>query len=242
MKFFDGIPKSLVKVAFPIMLSANVAYSQFNENDSSIHYLKNYEKTFIANDFDASLGGIVYASKNEGLKNLTEKAKYDSKESAWAFLPEYSFWINTLAKVGEASGKNDVGLVEYIFDNFKEIEFWHTHTDEEYDSWFTKEEIDSFGPSLYFIPTTQDVTVCIQNTSNFPDNDLLMGTVSSKGCLEMKSPKMDFSLTNPYAIKAFNDFCRSEFISIRENFRGTPSDSLEIRASEYSRNIKLKYL
>ena len=217
----------------------------FQEEHFSSGYYHNIYKVipvqpYIAKDFNGHIGAIIFASKEKGLKALVEKAKTDSVETSYMLLPEYDLWINLVVSVKEAKIKRDTTLIEYVLDTVKQADFKHTHTDAEYLSWYSTDTINMFGPSLFFIPSLQDVKSYIQIANNYPEHRLTEEMVSSKGSLSMFMRSPEFSCTNRYAVKAFNDYCKYEFIFIRDHFKGTPIDSLEMKANSYNGDIKLK--
>lgn len=199
--------------------------------------------TFESYTFQSGLGAVVRSSHEKGMRALINKAKIDPSETSWIFLPEFELWINTAEKVLEASVIQNVKLMEFALDHTKTVEFWHTHVDAEYNNgYYTQEQMSYFGPSLYFIPTSQDVCSLMWNANFNPNNIISSFIASSQGILQMRADTLEWNLNNPYLQQAYNEYCHSEFNWIRELFRGSISTEHAALAESYHGALTLTFI
>ncbi len=215
--------------------------------DSRKQFIKSLYSTqqpiFESEDFNSGSGSIIRADHVTGMTALVNRAGTDDAESAWLFLPQYQLWINTTTNVSEARSFHNKKILEFVFDHTKNIESWHTHVDAEYnDGFYTAEQMRDFGPSLYFIPTQEDVCALMQNTIQNPSHTYTSSIASSRGALQMFCAPMEFDFSHPYVQKFFYDFCKDEFYFIRDHFRGTSETEFAGLAATYKRTIKLTFI
>ncbi|MBS3142344.1 hypothetical protein J4464_03065 [Candidatus Woesearchaeota archaeon] len=192
-------------------------------------------------DFSQGHGSLVQASRIEGLIALAQMARTDAHESSWLYFPGCDAWINATEQVGDATATLDTQLLAHGLSVSQRLVVAHTHTDAEYNSYYSRREISDFGPSLYVVPTRQDVQALMHNANMNPGSTIEYIIVSSTGALTMSCRALGYDLNNPYGSRAFADIANVEFTFVLRHLQGTPQERLEQRTAEFRGTVSLAF-
>ena len=126
------IKKLIIPLAIATMTSCNVT-KQYNSNfykaNASKSQIKKMESYLLAykgkiqihkeTDFSSGSGSLVHTTRDKGIDSLTQKAKVDSVETMWLFLPKYEFWIHNQLKATKLAVEGSKELIKYTLKKAK---------------------------------------------------------------------------------------------------------------------------